>query len=311
MCRIYTKYPFIKQTGFSGVYSDDNNFAVLEYDKTIARVTTFSVEVNGWGMRRFAVMGSLGTVEIKPIELDVKMTKSAVSIANNAYANIYENIEVCDVSDSRDIEAAMDKAVTDFGSLDIMVHVAGGSARIAGGAYVPLTEQQDSVIDKVIKVNLYGAIWARIMIKKGTGGKILNFASAVGINGLQTCCDYAAAKGGVMSLTKSLAKELGQYRINVNAVAPGIVMRPEEGSGSDRALKTNYLGEKYIADDIADLAAFLVSDKAKFITGQIYVCAPFGMVMRMPQNLTFEEAASLPEAYATCYLNCVGISVYL
>ena len=151
MCRVYTKYPFIKQTGFSGVYSDDNNFAVLEYDKTIARVTTFSVEVNGWGIRRFAVMGSLGTVEIKPIELDVKMTKSAVSIANNAYANIYENIEVRNVSDSRDIEAAMDKAVTDFGSLDIMVHVAGGSARIAGGAYVPLTEQQDSVIDKVNK----------------------------------------------------------------------------------------------------------------------------------------------------------------
>ena len=114
-----------------------------------------------------------------------------------------------------------------------------------------------------------------------------------------------------MSLTKSLAKELGQYRINVNAVAPGIVMRPEEDSGSDRALKTNYLGEKCIADDIVDLAAFLVSDKAKFITGQIYVCAPFGMVMRMPQNLTFEEAASLPEAYATCYLKCVGISVYL
>lgn len=184
---------------------------------------------------------------------------------------------VCDVSDSRDIELAMGKAVTDFGSLDIMVHVAGGSARIAGGAYVPLTEQQDSVIDKVIKVNLYGAIWAsraaaRIMIKQGTCGKIVNFASAVGINGLQTCCDYAAAKGGVMSLTKSLAKELGQYKINVNAVSPGIVMRPEEDGGSDRALKTNYLGEKCTADDIANLVAFLVSDKAKFITGQIYVC---------------------------------------
>lgn len=69
----------------------------MEYDKTIARVTTLSVEVNGWGMRRFAFMGSLGTVEIKPIELDVKMTKSTASIANNAYANIYENIEVRDV----------------------------------------------------------------------------------------------------------------------------------------------------------------------------------------------------------------------
>ena len=90
-------YPFINQTGFAGVYSDDNNFAVLEYDKAIARVTTLSVEVNGWGMRRFAVMGSLGTVEIKPIELDVKMVKSTASIANNAYANMYENVDVRDV----------------------------------------------------------------------------------------------------------------------------------------------------------------------------------------------------------------------
>ena len=74
-----------------------------------------------------------------------------------------------------------------------------------------------------------------------------------------------------MSLTKALAKELGPYKINVNSVAPGIVMRPEENGGADRALKTNVLGEKCTAQDIADLVAFLVSDKAKFITGQTYV----------------------------------------
>ena len=74
-----------------------------------------------------------------------------------------------------------------------------------------------------------------------------------------------------MSLTKALAKELGPYKINVNSVAPGVVMRPEEDGGSDRALKTNLLGEKCTAQDIADLVAFLVSDKAKFITGQTYV----------------------------------------
>ena len=184
---------------------------------------------------------------------------------------------VSDVTDSKAIEAAIQKAAADFGSLDIMVHVAGGSARIAGGSYVPLVEQEDRVIDTVLKVNLYGALWAsraaaRIMIKQGTSGKIINFASAVGINGLLCCCDYAASKGGVMSMTKSLAKELGPYKINVNAVAPGVVMRPNEGDDIDRATKTNFLGEKCTAEDIANLVAFLASDKARFITGQTYVC---------------------------------------
>ena len=184
---------------------------------------------------------------------------------------------VSDVTDLKNIESAIQKAAEDFGGLDIMVHIAGGSARIAGGSYVPLVQQDESVIDKVLKVNLYGAFWAsraaaKIMIKQGRGGKIINFASAVGINGLANCCDYAASKGGIMSLTKSLAKELGGYKINVNAVAPGVVMRPNEDNSSDRATRTNFLGEKCTAEDIANLVAFLASDKARFVTGQTYVC---------------------------------------
>lgn len=183
---------------------------------------------------------------------------------------------VFDVTDSKSVDETARQIVTDFGSLDIMVHIAGGSARIAGGQYVPLVEQKDSVIDTVLKVNLYGAFWAsraaaRVMIKQGSGGKIINFSSAVGLNGLKTCTDYAASKGGVMSFTKALAKELGPYKINVNSVAPGVVMRPEENGGIDRALKTNLLNEKCEASDIANLVEFLVSDKAKFITGQTYV----------------------------------------
>ena len=186
---------------------------------------------------------------------------------------------VLDVTDSADVDAAVAETVEKFGRLDIMVHIAGGSARIAGkdAKYRPLVEQEDYVIDRVLKVNLYGAFYAsraaaRIMIKQGEGGKIINFSSAVGINGLKTCTDYAAAKGGVMSLTKALAKELGPYKINVNSVAPGIVMRPEENGGDDRALKTNLLGKQCMAEDIANLVEFLVSDKAGFITGQTYVC---------------------------------------
>ena len=185
---------------------------------------------------------------------------------------------VFDVTDSKDVDRVVDEIVKDFGRLDIMVHIAGGSARIAGkdAKYLPLVEQSDFVIDRVLKVNLYGAFWAsraaaRIMIKQGEGGKIVNFSSAVGLNGLVGCCDYAASKGGVISLTKSLAKELGPYKINVNSVAPGIVMRPEEKGGDERALNTNLLGEKCTATDIANLVAFIVSDNAGFITGQTYV----------------------------------------
>ena len=186
---------------------------------------------------------------------------------------------IADVTDSASIDSAINQAASDFGRLDIMVHIAGGSARIAGkdAKYRPLVEQEDYVIDRVLKVNLYGAFYAsraaaRVMIQQGEGGKIINFSSAVGINGLKCCADYAAAKGGVMSLTKALAKELGPYKINVNSVAPGVVMRPEENGGDDRALKTNLLGKKCMAEDIANLVDFLVSDKAGFITGQTYVC---------------------------------------
>ena len=113
------------------------------------------------------------------------------------------------------------------------------------------------------------------MIEQGEGGKIINFASTVGVNGLKGSVDYAASKGGVMSLTKALAKELGPYKINVNAVAPGIVCRPEMDTttpkGQKYAYETNLLGEKCTAEDIANLVEFLASDKARFITGQTYI----------------------------------------
>ena len=226
-------------------------------------------------------------------ETAVTLARNGIKIAvcdinNEAIEKTVERIEnvggiakgyILDVTDSKNVDDVASQVVADFGRIDISIHIAGGSARIAGpdAKYVPLVEQEDYVIDRVLKVNLYGAFWvsraaARIMIKQGEGGKIINFSSAVGINGLKSCSDYAASKGGVMSLTKALAKELGPYKINVNSVAPGIVMRPEEEGGDERALKTNLLGEKCTATDIADLVEFLVSDKAKFITGQTYVC---------------------------------------
>ena len=185
---------------------------------------------------------------------------------------------VADVTKSKSIDEAVQAAFEHFGRLDILVHVAGGAARIAGknAKFVPLVEQEDYVIETVLNVNLLGALYsnraaAKIMIEQGQGGKIINFSSTVGLNGLVHCCDYSAAKAGVMAMTKSLAKELGAYKINVNSVAPGIVMRPDEAGGDERALKTNVFGEKCLAEDITGIVLFLASEKARFITGQTYV----------------------------------------
>ena len=186
---------------------------------------------------------------------------------------------IADVSESKSIDEAMSTAYEELGGLDAMVHVAGGSARIAG-EYHHIIDQDDYVIDRVIKVNLYGAIYssraaARLMIKQGRGGKIINFSSTVGVNGLKKCAEYAAAKGGIMSFTKALAKELGEYGINVNSVAPGVVCRPEVDTSTEKGKKyaygTNFLGEKCTAYDVANLVEFLVSDKSGFITGQTYI----------------------------------------
>ena len=229
-------------------------------------------------------------------ETAVTLAKQGIKVAvcdinEKTIANTIKRIEeiggiakgyVFDVTDSKDVDRVTEEIVKDFGSLDILVHIAGGSARIAGSdaKYVPLVEQEDYVIDTVLKVNLYGAIWAsraaaRIMIKQGHGGKIINFSSTVGFNGLKCASDYAASKGGVTSFTKALAKELGHYKINVNSVAPGVVCRPDIDTttefGRQYAYETNLLNEKCEASDVANLVEFLVSDKARFITGQTYI----------------------------------------
>lgn len=237
--------------------------------------TAFITGAGGYIGTQTAITLAREGINIAVCDISEKSVRATVDKVNAMGGNAKGYVS--DVTDSTAIEYAVRKAAADFGGLDIMIHIAGGSARIAGGKYVPLVEQDENVIDRVLKVNLYGALWtnraaAKIMIKQGRGGKIINFAFAVGINGLSTCSDYAASKGGVMSLTKSLAKELGPYKINVNAVAPGVVMRPEEGNDDYRATKTNLLGEKCTAEDIANLVAFLASDKARFITGQTYVC---------------------------------------
>ena len=123
---------------------------------------------------------------------------------------------VADVTNSASVDSAVARTVERFGRLDVMVHVAGGSARKKSH---PLIEQTDDVIQEVIGINLFGAIYAsraaaRAMVAQGQGGRIINFSSIVAENGLRGCVDYAAAKGGVI-LALSREQGLGVKFIGV------------------------------------------------------------------------------------------------
>ncbi|MBP3359721.1 MAG: Gfo/Idh/MocA family oxidoreductase [Clostridia bacterium] len=88
---------FLKHTGLDGVDLEDNNLAVLEYEKALARVFVSSVEVNGWGRRQLMVSGSKGTINIMPIENKIAMTYSDTEIATNSYEDMKENIDISDI----------------------------------------------------------------------------------------------------------------------------------------------------------------------------------------------------------------------
>lgn len=176
-----------------------------------------------------------------------------------------------DVSNFGDAETIIKAAVDEFGSLDILVNNAGITA---DGLLMRMKEQD---FDKVIEVNLKGTFncirhASSIMVKQRSG-KIINISSVVGITGNAGQANYAAAKAGIIGLTKSAAKELASRGVNVNAVAPGFIETDMTGSLSEK-VKEGALGNIPLkrfgkAEDIAEVVAFLSSDNSSYITGQV------------------------------------------
>lgn len=172
-----------------------------------------------------------------------------------------------DIRRPAEANRAVDEVVERYGRIDILVHSAGGSAR---ERMKDLHEQSDEVIEEIIGVNLMGGIYfaraaAANMVAHGNG-RIICVASIVALNGSRRTVEYAAAKGGLIAMIKSLAIELGQYNITANCVSPGLVQRDDKDVSG-----TNYLGRNGTAEEVADLIGFLASDEASFITGQNYV----------------------------------------
>ncbi len=177
-----------------------------------------------------------------------------------------------DVADFVAAEKMVAEVVKKFGRLDILVCNAGINW---DGVIWKMTEEQ---WDKVIAVNLKGYFnynrAAALVFKDQKSGKIVNISSINGMRGKHSQTNYSASKGGEIGLSKALAKELGKFNVNVNVVAPGMVMTDMSKSLPveflNAAIDETVLGRIAAADDIAHLVAFLSSDKARHITGEVF-----------------------------------------
>jgi 3-oxoacyl-[acyl-carrier protein] reductase len=176
-----------------------------------------------------------------------------------------------DVQSYDDAHRMVQTVVEELGGLDILVCNAGVNW---DGVIWKMTEEQ---WDTVIGVNLKGYFnynkAAALVFKDQKGGKIVNISSINGMRGKFAQTNYAASKGGEIALTKSLARELGKFNVNVNAVAPGMVMTemaeniPPEFL--TKAMDETALGRFASPEECADVVAFLCSDRARHITGEV------------------------------------------
>lgn len=177
-----------------------------------------------------------------------------------------------DITKADEVRRAVDGVFARHGRIDILVNCAGGSARARMKLF---HEQSLDVVRDVIDVNLFGTLNCTHAVAQhmvaARSGKIVNIGSAVAVQGLGRCVDYAASKGAVLSATKSLAKELGPLGINVNCVSPGQIPREDPADPDAFARRHSFLNRIGTPDDIASLVVYLTLPEASFITGQNYV----------------------------------------
>ena len=192
-----------------------------------------------------------------------------------------------DISDSAQVNDMVGTTLDRFGRIDILVN---NAAFRPGRSRVPVVDLQEEAFDEVMRVNVRGTYLAsqavaRHMIARGGGGKIINMSSVMGKRGVARYATYSASKFAIIGLTQTLAQEMAQHRVNVNAICPGLVdtervdfaaavsvpdgMSTEEYKAqlmADRASRAP-MGRIARTEDIARVAAFLASAESDYITG--------------------------------------------
>jgi glucose 1-dehydrogenase len=180
-----------------------------------------------------------------------------------------------DISKEADVQHLVDETVRQFGRLDIMQNNAGWEKK------VPFLDMPFDTYQKVIEINLTGTwlgsqIAARQMVKQGDGGRIINTSSVHEDITMPTNAPYCAAKGGIRMLMRTIAVELAPHKITVNNIAPGAIYTPIDADvQANPQLEQQLMSEIPLnrwgqPEEVAQLAVFLASDEASYITGSTY-----------------------------------------
>lgn len=175
----------------------------------------------------------------------------------------------CDVADRVAVEAAVQEVLERWGRLEVLVNNAGFDRPAS------LLKVTDEDWEAVLGVHLRGTLnTIRAVIPhmvERSYGKIVNVSSVYGKTGAVAAISYSAAKAGILGLTKSVAREVGKYGINVNAVLPGLTATPTIAKMPEKykemILRETPLGRMGEPEEVANVIAFLASDEASFMTG--------------------------------------------
>lgn len=235
--------------------------------------------------------GSRGIGRAICIELARQGAGVAVNYAGNEAAAL-ETVAACralggeafalraDVADGAACDAMVKEVLARFGRLDILVNNAG----VTRDGLMPMMRDPDW--DAVLDTNLKGAFHciraAYKPMMKQRGGRIVNVASIVGLRGNAGQANYAASKGGLIALTKSVAKELAGRNVTANAVAPGFITTDMTDALPEKAreamLAAIPLGRLGAPEDVAHAVAFFAGEEAGYVTGQV-LCVDGGMAV--------------------------------
>ncbi len=221
---------------------------------------------------RFAQEGAKVVVAEINVELGEAAAQSAREFAANSGGDAH--FIKCDVTETADVQAAFAETVSRYGKLDILHNNAGGSTVQDG----PVTDAPEEEFWRVIKLDLYGTFlcskYGIPEIIKAGGGSVINMSSNVALMALPGRDCYTAAKGGVASMTRSMAAEYAEHKIRVNAIAPSVTLSDRVKKLMAASPEVEKIGQSHLLGlglpiHIAEMAVYLAADESAITTGQI------------------------------------------